>query len=454
MNRLILFLLFSTSLILNADLKRDAVQAVERGVRFFQSTSVEGGYGWYVTPDLSVRWGEGLLDDKTIEVQPPGTPSVGMAYLRAFDAADYPTAMRAARAAAEALIAGQNELGGWGHVIHIGQNPSPVVSFDDDQTQTAISFLMAFEQKFGDDAVWAAVEKGLNLMTGSQLVNGGWPHQYPRQNNYHDYATFNDEGINDCIRIMIEADNFYANTQIQSSLRRVARFLMVSQLPPPQSGWAQQYNEHLQPAWARSFEPPSLCPQASLNNLNSLMDLAVHLDSREYLEPIHDALRWLDEARLPNGLWPRFVEIGTGKALYYDRGRIRYDSEEELSEERRLGYGYETDLSHKLDLARKRFASLWNSNKDIDPTLDMDPARRLEELEIKVTAILAAQDKKGRWITKDDKYKKRFPGQPWNGEWEVQDRISSKVFIENINTLAEFIELATRLKTWKGMRAK
>ena len=96
---------------------------------------------------------------------------------------------------------------------------------------------------------------------------------------------------------------------------------MISQLAPPQSGWAQQYNEHLQPAWARSFEPPSLCPQGTLNNLNSLMDLAIHLDNRDILEPIHDSLRWLDEVQLPNGLWPRFIEIGTGKALYYDRGR-------------------------------------------------------------------------------------------------------------------------------------
>ena len=44
-------------------------------------------------------------------------------------------------------------------------------------------------------------------MLKSQLDNGGWPHQYPWQGNYHDYATFNDQGINDCIRVMIEADS-------------------------------------------------------------------------------------------------------------------------------------------------------------------------------------------------------------------------------------------------------
>jgi PelA/Pel-15E family pectate lyase len=453
--RVLLILFLAVSQIpVSADLKRDAVQAIERGVKFFPSTSIEGGYGWFVTPDLSQRWGEGILDDRTVEVQPPGTPTVGMTLMRAFDVTEYTTAFRLAKATAAAVISGQNDLGGWGHVIAFDLPKPKVVSFDDDQTQTAMSFLMAYEQKFADDAVWAAVEKGLNLMTGSQLNNGGWPHRYPKQNNYHDYATFNDEGINDCIRLMIEADNYYTNSQLRSSLSRVARFLMVSQLPPPQSGWAQQYNEHLQPAWARSFEPPSVCPQVTLNNLNSLMDLAVHLDNRDYLEPIHDSLRWLDEVQLPNGLWARFIEIGTGDALYYDLGRIRVNSPEELSEERRLGYGYQTDLSDKLDQVRKRFASLWNSGKDLDPLEDRDPAERLAELEAEVTAIIAAQDKKGGWITKDDKYKKRIPGQPWNGEWEVQDRISSKVFVDNINTLADYIELAEELQTWKGLRGK
>ena len=95
-------------------------------------------------------------------------------------------------------------------------------------------------------------------MLTSQLENGGWPHRYPSQGNYHDYATFNDEGINDCIRVMIEAHQYYGREEDEDVLMEAGRFFMISQLPPPQPGWAQQYNEFLQPAWARSFEPPSV----------------------------------------------------------------------------------------------------------------------------------------------------------------------------------------------------
>ncbi|MDA0347861.1 MAG: hypothetical protein O3C43_12640 [Verrucomicrobia bacterium] len=442
MKKMLLILLsFSFCVTVSADLKRDAEQALERGVKFFHSISTEGGYVWYVTSDLSERWGEGIADESTIEVQAPGTPAVGMAFLRAYNVTQYNPAMRATKDAADALIRGQNSLGGWDHTINFSKAPSRVVSFDDDQTQSTISFLMAADFKFGGEGFWGAIEKSLNLMTTSQLSNGGWPHKFPRQFNYHDYATFNDEGMNDCIRVMIEADGYYSNDQIGISLNRAARFIMMSQLPPPQPGWAQQYNEFNQPAWARSFEPPSLCPLATVNNLNSLMDLAVVFKKSEYLEPIHDSLRWLDDCQLPNGLWPRFIEIGTGKPLYYDRGRIRVDSPEELSEERRTGYGYETDLTEKIAKTRARFERLNFKGWDFDKEEPADPMQRITELEPKVKAIVEAQDKKGRWITIDDRFKKKIKDQTWNGEWEVKDRISSRVFINNVNTLCEFLEL-------------
>ena len=98
-----------------------------------------------MTPDLEERWGEGPTDDQTIEVQPPGTPIVGMAFMRAYEAIQYNTAMRAAKGAAQALIGRQNDLGGWGHIIQFDKPKPLLVSFDDDQTQSALSFLMAFE---------------------------------------------------------------------------------------------------------------------------------------------------------------------------------------------------------------------------------------------------------------------------------------------------------------------
>jgi len=419
-------------------LAQQAEESLEKGISFMQTLAIEGGYVYHYTLDGKEKWGEGKTDDRTIEVQPPGTPAVGMSFLLAYRATQNKDFLEAAEDAANALIMGQNELGGWEHKIYFDRPKGKKVSFDDDQTQSAISFLMALDQEINNPDLTQAIEKSLNMMFESQLDNGGWPHQYPWQGNYHDYATFNDQGINDCIRVMIEADSYYDNDEISKSLHKVGRFMMISQLPPPQPGWAQQYNEFLQPAWARSFEPPAVCPSASVHNINSLIDLYEHTGRRSYLEPIPDAIRWLKASQLHNGNWGRFLEIGTNKPLYYDRGRIRVESMEELSLERRTGYGYETDITNALKAADERYLRAIGELPKPDAP---EPVEVLKKLIPKVQEIMKSQDEKGRWVVKNDKFRKGTPGYQWKGEYRYEDRISSALFNQNVAVLCEFLKL-------------
>ena len=104
-------------------------------------------------PDLKQRWGEGEASADTIFVQPPGTPTVGMAYLKAYEATGDKFYLDAARETAEALVYGQLQSGGWTQVIHFapakrmgkyrngkGGNWN-VSSLDDGQTQAALQLL-------------------------------------------------------------------------------------------------------------------------------------------------------------------------------------------------------------------------------------------------------------------------------------------------------------------------
>ncbi len=221
---------------------------------------------------------------------------------------------------------------------------------------------------------------------------------------------------------------------------------MISQLPPPQTGWIQQYNDYLQPAWARVFEPPAVCPMVTVRNIGTLMDLYLYTGRDRYLEPIPDAIDWLYSSRLPNGKWARFVEIGTGRPLYYDRGRIRVNSTAELSAERRTGYGYESDLIDRLQQTEKRFARITELKRDAylnqrDRKLSQDEI--LEKLEAsleEVGEVISTQDEAGRWILKNNRYKIK-PGHKWGGLYETKDRISSKLFNNNVKILYNYIEL-------------
>jgi len=436
-----LFIFFST--IIQAQNKKElsalateAENSLEKGIAYMQTLAIEGGYVYYYSLDGKEKWGEGKTDDRTVEVQPPGTPAVGMSLLRAYRLTKNKDFLKAAEDAAGALIKGQNDLGGWDHKIYFDRPKGNRVSFDDNQTQSAISFLMALDQEIDRPELTKAVEKALNMMLKSQLDNGGWPHQYPWQGNYHDFATFNDQGINDCIRVIIEADKYYNREDVKKSLQKVGRFMMISQLPPPQPGWAQQYNEFLQPAWARTFEPPSVCPSATVHNINSLIDLYLHTKRGQYLEPIPDAIRWLKASQLPNGKWGRFLELGTNIPLYYDRGRIRVESMQQLSLERRTGYGYEVDLGIAIEKTEKQFQQVSNPG-----SAGSKPERSsLEELAVNAKEIIQNQDNLGRWIVHNDKFRKEISVEKWNGEYRVEDRISSALFNRNINLLCDFLE--------------
>lgn len=446
-------LLVAPSFLGGEDLRQQAEATLSRGVAFFPTINAHGGYVYHVTPDLAQRWGEGPKDADTIEVQPPGTPAVGQSFLRVYRTTGNKQALAAAVEAAEALIRGQNKHGGWDHTINFADLSNETVSFDDNQSQSAVSFLLALNREIKTERIAAATRRALDMMLAAQLENGGWPHLYPPRGNYHDFATFNDGGINDCVRVMLEAHRADPGDQaIEQSLRRVARFMVISQLPPPQPGWAQQYNEFLQPAWARTFEPASVCPAVTIRNVGTLIDLYLALGDATLLEPIPDALRWLREVRLPNGRWARFVELGTDKPLYYDRGRIRVHSVEQLHPERRTGYAYETDLSAQLAAGTKRYElALKLGRRGLSeaehPKLSRSElAARLQAMTGTVAKIIASQEPSGAWITRDDRFKTTLPeGERWNGQYTVTDRISSEVFNENVAVLCEYLELSARL---------
>ena len=424
----------------HGNLAKAARDALDRGITYFYSLNIQGGYVYHYTLDGQEKWGEGATDDYTIEVQPPGTPAVGMSFLKAYQVAGVQQYLDAANNAAKALIRGQNSWGGWEHKIHFDNLKSDHVSFDDDQTQSAIRFLMALDIEVDDNELTKAIDKALEMMLRSQLESGGWPHRYPTQGNYHDFATFNDAGINDCIDVMLQAHQQYGKDEYLKSLKEVGRFLMISQLPPPQPGWAQQYNTYLQPAWARAFEPPSVCPSVTLRNIHSLLDLYLYLGNPSYLEAIPDALRWIEASQLPNGKWGRFLELGTNKPLYYDRGRIRVNSLDELSLERRTGYGYENDLSAVLHSTKTRFRKILESEIKMFPFIEASQEDLpFKELKERIEEIIATQDDQGRWIVKDDTFRKIIPGNKWDGAYRTEDRISSALFNRHVQLLCRYL---------------
>ena len=96
--------------------------ALVKAAAYLQSISTNGGYVGIYSLDLQQRYGEGLYEKARAEeiwVQPPGTPSVGKALLRAYRITGDAQYLDAARAAGLALAWGQRSIGGWDHRVDV-----------------------------------------------------------------------------------------------------------------------------------------------------------------------------------------------------------------------------------------------------------------------------------------------------------------------------------------------
>ena len=98
--------------------REEAAATLRRAATYFHTrVAAHGGYVYFYAEDLGRRWGEGEATKDQVFVQPPGTPAVGDAFLKAHAATGEQLYLDAARAAGGAMVYGQLKSGGWSQAI-------------------------------------------------------------------------------------------------------------------------------------------------------------------------------------------------------------------------------------------------------------------------------------------------------------------------------------------------
>lgn len=435
----------------------DAIRALKKAATFYrEKVATHGGYVYYYSEDLQQRWGEGKAAPDTIFVQPPGTPTVGMAYLKAHSATGDKFYLDAAREAAEALAYGQLPSGGWTQTIRIekgertglDRDGKDTSSLDDGQTQSALMMLIRADRalNFQHAKIHAAAERGLNALLKAQFPNGAFPQiwrgpvssqpimaaKFPdydwktegRIKNYWDYYTLNDGLAGTVSDVLTEAHLTYKDDKYKAALARLGDFLILAQMPEPQPGWCQQYNYEMVPIWARKFEPPAITAWEAQDVMETLIKISRHTGDKKYLEPIPRALAYYKKCLLPDGWVARYYEFKTNKPLYMD-GKYQ------------LTYADSAAPSHYGWKQSARFDEIEQSYQAVKNGLASTQSRAAKDLERNVHKIIQDLDADGRWIT--TYAGERLVGQP---KFSPSFRyISSDVFSRNVETLSEYVSL-------------
>jgi len=252
----------------------------------------------------------------------------------------------------------------------------PRSTIDNGATYTPMRYLARVFQATGQERFKAAFLRGLDYLLEAQYDNGGWPQFYPLRTGYYEHITYNDDAMINVMRLLrevAESDPRFDfvdpshRVQAQQAIDKGLQVILKTQVRVDGrlTAWCAQHDERtLAPAQARSYELPSLSGKESVEIVRYLM--ALDHPSPAARQAIHSACAWFEHVpvtglritrrRDPNApfgfsrvavadpnaprLWARFYEIGTNRPLYVDRDGIPRDNYNDLSAERRNGYGY------------------------------------------------------------------------------------------------------------------
>jgi hypothetical protein len=304
-----------------------------------------------------------------------------------------------------------------------------------------------------------ARDYALTKLLAAQRPNGGWPQrwtgitvdakeypvqpasfpkEYPREHpklNYNGYYTLNDNTHRDCVMTLLDAGKRLGRPEYRAAALKGGEFLILAQLPDPQSSWAQQYNAKLEPDWARAFEPPCVCSNESGGAMRLLVDLYLETGDVKYLGPLPRAIDWFKRSEISPGVWARMYEIGTNTPIYGDRdGKIKYRVED-LSPERQTGYswkggyGIPAVISYYEEVKAAGRTAILEQRRAAEAKAKTAAGRqeRAKALEPRVREVITALDAEGRWMSSGGR---RVSG----------PQITTNTFIMNLRTLSDYVE--------------
>ncbi len=239
---------------------------------------------------------------------------------------------------------------------------------------------------------WFQSDEGRRVVTNIlswQADDGAWP---KNQDNSATPAniprdrisgTFDNGATLGELRVLAAAFRATGDPQMRDAWRRGTDVILKAQYPSGgqvkvdgrRTGWGAQHDAvdlALRPA--RTFEPISLAVAETAGVLRFLMEL--EKPTPDIVAAVNDGVAWVLSVRVPRirqeigpdgkrvvaapgavGLWPRFCEYGSNRAIFCGRdGIIRY-ALAEVPRERRDGYAWYGDWGQSVETRWKTWSS-------------------------------------------------------------------------------------------------
>jgi PelA/Pel-15E family pectate lyase len=279
-------------------------------------------------------------------------------------------------------------------------------TFDNGTTYTHVTALAQVYSVTHVPKYKEAALKGIDFILSAQYKNGGWPQYYPLEKNYSSHITYNDDamiGIMQLIKDILHGKPQYSfvdenrRKELRTAYARGVDCIIKTQINDTgtPTAWCQQHDEvTLQPAWARKFEPPSICNGESSGIVLFLM--SIQHPSKQIINAIQNAVKWFDQSKIYNTrvkvvsaplmhyqyrtsttdrvvendpsappIWTRYYELKTHRPMFCNRDSSIVYSLAEVDRERRDGYGWYTYAPQKVLNEYPAWQKKWASDQNV-----------------------------------------------------------------------------------------
>lgn len=279
-------------------------------------------------------------------------------------------------------------------------------TFDNGTTYTHIAALAQVYSVTSVGKYKDAALRGFDFIIASQYDNGGWPQYFPLEKDYSRHITYNDGamgGIMQLLKDILDGNPQYSfvDAKYLKKLKKaydkgldcILKTQIIDNGVP--TAWCQQHDEvTLQPAWARKFEPPSICNGESCDLVMFLM--SIDHPSKEIINAIQYAVTWFDQSKIlhtriqvvsaqsmqtpyrtsttdkvvvndPEAppIWTRYYELKTHRPIFCNRDSKVVYSLAEVERERRDGYGWYTYAPQKVLNHYPKWQKKWAADKNV-----------------------------------------------------------------------------------------
>ena len=291
------------------------------------------------------------------------------------------------RSIADNVLTWQTPHGGWPKVRDTASKPFDGkiedlhATFDNGATIDELRFLARAFRATNEPRYQQAFLKGISHILKAQYPNGGFPQYYPLSKGYHRHITYNDNVMSRILGLLrdISESSDYEflkmeeRAKVKTALTKGIDCILRTQIKQDGklTAWCAQHDEKtFEPAWGRSYEPPSISGDESVGVVRFLM--SIEEPTPEIINAVEGAVAWfgtvaihgirLDEFTDAKGkndkrivkdpdagpLWARFYEINTNRPIFLGRDSVVRYSLSEIEQERRTGYAYYGNWAAKL----------------------------------------------------------------------------------------------------------